>query len=193
MSEACTCTCKEVKWSRYRPSVPQRVGRSIALLYHDRDSRRGWVVSSTPRPHFTPEKTQYPFYKWLGGPRGRSGWAKKSRLHRDSILDHPVHSQSLYRLSYPAHTCTCTTQNSSIFECMFCSSLQKDRTTYWQIMHSVSPRNCFKKGQQGMLAVWDAAASLPVRNAKSASQVTSVARRIFVLPAVRMCLLYALH
>ena len=76
MSEACTCTCKEVKWSRYRPSVPQRVGRGIALLYHDRDSRRGWVVSSTPQPHFTPGKTQYPFYKWLGGPQGWSGWAK---------------------------------------------------------------------------------------------------------------------
>ena len=27
--------------SRYRPSVAQRVGRGIALLFHDRGTRRG--------------------------------------------------------------------------------------------------------------------------------------------------------
>jgi len=43
--------------------VAQRVGRGIALLFHDRGTRR---VSSTPRPHFTPEKD--PFYRRLGGP-----------------------------------------------------------------------------------------------------------------------------
>ena len=46
----------KVKWSRYRPVVSQRVGRGIALLYHDRGTRRGWVVSSTPWPHFTTGK-----------------------------------------------------------------------------------------------------------------------------------------
>ena len=34
---------KKVKRSRYRPSVAQRVGRGIALLFHDRGTRRGWV------------------------------------------------------------------------------------------------------------------------------------------------------
>jgi len=66
----------KVKWSRYRPGVAQKVGRGIALLFHDRGTRRGWVVSSTPRPHFTPGKTRYPFYRKLGGPQGRSGWAE---------------------------------------------------------------------------------------------------------------------
>ena len=47
---------KKVKWSRYRPGVAQRVGRGIALLFHYRGTRRGWVVSSTPRPHFTPRE-----------------------------------------------------------------------------------------------------------------------------------------
>ena len=47
---------KKVKWSRYRPGVAHRVGRSIALLFHDRGTRRGWVVSRMPRPHFTPGK-----------------------------------------------------------------------------------------------------------------------------------------
>ena len=46
----------KVKWSRYGSGVTQRVGRGIALLSHDRGTRRGWVVSSTPRPHFTPGK-----------------------------------------------------------------------------------------------------------------------------------------
>ena len=36
--------CKgKVKWSRYRPGVVQRVGRGIALLFHDRGTRREWV------------------------------------------------------------------------------------------------------------------------------------------------------
>ena len=37
---------------------------------------------------------------WASGPV----WTgRKSRLHRDSIPDRPDLSQSLYRLSYPAH------------------------------------------------------------------------------------------
>ena len=66
----------KVKWSRYSPGVAQRVGRFIDLLFHDSGTRRGWVVSSTPRPHFTAWKTRYPFYRRLGGPQGRSGRAE---------------------------------------------------------------------------------------------------------------------
>ena len=44
----------KVQWSRYRPGVAQKVGRGIALLYHDHGTRRGWGVSSTPRPDFIP-------------------------------------------------------------------------------------------------------------------------------------------
>jgi len=32
---------KKVKCSRYRPGVAQRVGRGIALLFHNRSTRRG--------------------------------------------------------------------------------------------------------------------------------------------------------
>ena len=94
----------KVKWSRYRPGVAQRVGRGIALLFHDRGTRRGWVVSSTPRPHFTPEKDPVPILQeagWAPGPVWTGG---KSRPHRDSIPDRPPCSQSLYRLSYWAHS-----------------------------------------------------------------------------------------
>jgi len=93
----------KVKWSRYRPGVDQRVGTGIALLFQDRGTRREWVVSSTPRPHFTPGKDPVPIVQeagWAPGPVWTGG---KSRPHRDSIPDRPARSQSLYRLSYPAH------------------------------------------------------------------------------------------
>ena len=54
------------------------------------------MVSSTPRPPLPPGKTRFPYYRRLGGPQGRSG-------RGDSIPDRPARSQSLYRLSYPAH------------------------------------------------------------------------------------------
>ena len=100
-------TVKEkVKWFRYRPGVAQRVGRGIALLFHDRDTRRGWVFSSTPRPHFTPGKDPVPILQeagWAPGPVWTGG---KSRPHWDSIPDRPARSRSLYRLNYPAHNST---------------------------------------------------------------------------------------
>ena len=83
----------KVKWSHYRPGVAQRVGRSIAVLFHDRGTRRGWVVSSTPRPHFTPAKDSVPILQeagWAPGPFWTGG---NSRPHRDSIPDRPARSQ----------------------------------------------------------------------------------------------------
>jgi len=93
----------KVKWSRYRPDVAQTVSRGIALLFHDRGTRRRWVVSSRPRQHFTLGKDPVPILQeteWDPGPVWAGG---KSRPHRDSIPDRPDRSQSLYWLSYPAH------------------------------------------------------------------------------------------
>jgi len=93
----------KLKWSRYRPGVAQKVGRGIALLFHDRGTRRRWVVSSTPRPHFTPGKDPVPIVqeaRWAPGPVWSGG---KSRPLRNSIPDRPARSQSLYRLSYRAY------------------------------------------------------------------------------------------
>ena len=95
----------KVKWSRYRPAVAQRVGRGIALLFHDRSTRRGWVVSSTPRPHFTPGKDPVPILK---EPRSVAGpfWTGAQNLAPTGIrsLHRQARSRSLYRLSYPVHT-----------------------------------------------------------------------------------------
>ena len=83
--------------------MAQRVGRGIALFLHDWSTRRGCVVSSTPRPHFTPGKDLVPILQEAGWAPGPVWMGGKSRPHRDSIADCPAHSQSLYQLSYPAH------------------------------------------------------------------------------------------
>ena len=61
------------------------------------------MVSSTPRPHFTPGKDPVLILQeagWVPGPVWKGG---KSCLHRDSIPDLPARTQSLNRLSYRAH------------------------------------------------------------------------------------------
>ena len=74
------------------------------LLFCDRGTGKGRVVSSTPRPHFTPgERPGTHFTGGWVGPQDRSGRGGKSRRHRDSMPDRPARSKSLYRLSYPAH------------------------------------------------------------------------------------------
>ena len=95
----------KVRWSRYRPGVAQRVGRGIALLFHDRCTRRGWLVSSTPRPHFTPGKDPVPILQeagWAPGLVWRSGKSRPTWILSRTFQ--PV-AQSLYRLSYPAPVC----------------------------------------------------------------------------------------
>ena len=92
-----------VKCSCYRPGVAQRVGRGIALLFHDHGTRRGWVVSSTPQPHFTPRKDPVPILQEARWAPGLVWMGRKSHPHWDSILDRPARSQSLYWLRYPAH------------------------------------------------------------------------------------------
>ena len=50
--------------------MAQREGRVIALLFHDRGTRRLWVVSSTFRPQFTPGKDPVPILQeavWAPG------------------------------------------------------------------------------------------------------------------------------
>ena len=84
--------------------MAQRVGTGIALLFHDGGTRRGRVVSSTPWPHFTPGKDPVPIVQEAGWAPGPVWMGRISCTHRDLIPDRPARSQSLYRLSYPAHT-----------------------------------------------------------------------------------------
>ena len=84
----------KVKWSRYRPGGAQRLDRGIALLFHDCGTRRVWVVSSTPRPHFTPGKGSVPILQeagWAPGPVWTGG---KSRPHRDYLRQGDIKMKS---------------------------------------------------------------------------------------------------
>jgi len=64
-----------------------------------------WGEGSAARPGRTlpPGKTRYPFYKRLGGSQGQCGRAENLVPTGIRSPDRPARSQSLYRLSYPAH------------------------------------------------------------------------------------------
>jgi hypothetical protein len=73
-----------------------RVGRGIAPLFHDRGTR---MVSSTPRPNFTPGKDLVPIVQeagWASGPV----WTGAENLAPPGF-----DPQTVQRVvSYPAHT-----------------------------------------------------------------------------------------
>ena len=51
------------------------------------------MVSSTPRPHFTPKKDSVPILQEAGWAPGPVWTGRKSRPHRDSTPDRPARSQ----------------------------------------------------------------------------------------------------
>jgi hypothetical protein len=85
-------------------STAHRGSRGIALPFHDHGTRRGWGVSVTPRPLFTPGKDPVPIVQEVG-------WAPGMIRTRAENLaptgigspDRPGRSQTLYRIRYPAH------------------------------------------------------------------------------------------
>ena len=88
------CTGRTAHWG----------SRGIALPLHDHDTRRGWGVSVTPRPLFTPGKDPVPIVQeagWAPGPV----WTGAENLTPTGIRspDRPARSESLYRLRYLAH------------------------------------------------------------------------------------------
>ena len=58
-----------------QPATRKRYG-GIALLFHNSGTRRGEWSAARPGRTLPPGKTQYPFYRRLGGPQGRSGRAE---------------------------------------------------------------------------------------------------------------------
>jgi hypothetical protein len=95
--------CK-VKVTYNRPQRAHRGSRGIALLMLDLGARRGgW---SAPRPgRFTPEKYPVPSNYTGGwvGPRAGLDVCEKSHPTGIRSPDRPARSQSIYRLTYPAH------------------------------------------------------------------------------------------
>ena len=82
-----------------------RGSRGIALLFLDHGTRRGWGVSVTLRPLFTPGKYPIPTVQeagWAPGPvwTGAENLAPPTGIRSPDL---PARSQSLYRLRYRAH------------------------------------------------------------------------------------------
>jgi len=83
-----------------------RGSKGIALPFHDHGTRRVWGVSVTPRPLLIPGKDPVPIVQeagWASGPV----WTGAENLDPPTGIrspDRPARSQSLYRLSYRAHT-----------------------------------------------------------------------------------------
>ena len=91
-----------------------RGSRGIDLLFLDHGTRRGWGVSVTPRPLFTPGKDPVPIVQeagWAPGPvwRGAENLAPTGSWSPYR----PAHSRSLCRLRYPA-------QDETVAQVNFC-------------------------------------------------------------------------
>jgi hypothetical protein len=104
------CITNHEVWYRfhafYRSQRPLGRERYSPTKFLDLSAGRGWVgaVSVTPQPFSTPGKDPVPIVQeavWAPGPV----WTGAENLTLIGIRspDHPALSQSLYRLSYPAH------------------------------------------------------------------------------------------
>jgi hypothetical protein len=122
----------KVKQSHYMPQQAQRVCRDIALLFRDLGARREWVVSLTPRPLY-PGKDPVPIVQeagWASGPV----WTCAKNLVSTGIRspDRPARSQSLYRMSYPAHKLSGT-----IYMYIYIHGVQSRSTSKWCTLDNV--------------------------------------------------------
>jgi hypothetical protein len=99
----------KVKVPRNRPEGPGGGGRGIALLLLDLGARRGWVVSTTPRPLYPRERPgTHCTGGWVGPTAGLDVCEKSRPPTGIRSPDRPARSQSLYRLSYPGPILFCT-------------------------------------------------------------------------------------
>jgi len=99
-----TLICSALSLFKYTRSVPP-YGKGKGKVFplqarfplHDRGTRRGWAVSSTSRPHFTPGKDSVPIVQeagWAPGPVWTGG---KSRPFRDFFKFEPIVLHTTYK------------------------------------------------------------------------------------------------
>jgi len=100
----CVCVQKlKISWFRYRLGVARKVGTLWLYSSMTAALERGEWSVARPGRILSPGKNRYPFYRRLGGPRGRSGRAENLVPPGfDHRTVQPV-AQSLCRLSHPAH------------------------------------------------------------------------------------------
>ena len=99
------CTLVQALWLRTGRTA-HRGSTGIALPFLDHGTRRGWGVSVTPRPLFTPGKDPVSIVQeagWALGPVWRGAVTLAPTGIRSQ--DRPARSQLLYRPSYRMRNC----------------------------------------------------------------------------------------
>ena len=122
-----------------QPRLWPRGSRGIALLFQDLGTRRGWVVSSTPRPRFTPGKNPVPIVqeaRWAPGPVW-TGEKSRPPPGFDPRTVQPV-AQSLYRLSYPTHSLHVSTAIS--YACSYSPYLEAVYSEIYYTLYAIVTR-----------------------------------------------------
>jgi hypothetical protein len=92
---------RKVKWSYYTPWRRFRWEEVSHLIFLNLGARKGWVVSITPRPHFTPGVRAPGTHctgGWVGPGAGLDAEVRGKIfcLCRGPNLGHPVCSQALH-------------------------------------------------------------------------------------------------
>jgi hypothetical protein len=85
----------KVKFALQQATNAMRGSRGIALLILDLGARRGWVVSTTPRPLYPRERPGTQYTEGWVGPRAGLDMCEKSRPHRIRSPDRPARFLSL--------------------------------------------------------------------------------------------------
>ena len=127
-ANCCNVVTIKVKWSCYRPGVAQRVGRGIALPFHDCGTGR-WSAAQprhtlpweTPGTHFTGG--------WVGPRTSLDG--RKILSRQDLIPDRPASSQSELPGPYCSNHQTLKWITWSPQGCEWAGSHQSGQTDTW--------------------------------------------------------------
>jgi hypothetical protein len=147
----------KLKWSRYRPGVPQRVGRGIALLFHARGTRR-WVSGQghAPAALYPRGKTRYPLYRRLGGPQGRSGRVREISYSPgfDPGPSSPQFSRYTDWATGPTNTCNVLMQMLDVNYPVFIADFSENWTSWMVFRNIVKCRilSCPLRGDRQTLA-----------------------------------------
>ena len=97
--------------------------------------------NATPRPLYPQERPGYPQYGRLGGPQGRSGWAREiSPPTGIRSPDRPARNKSLYRLSYRGPF---TGQIISLFIFMRLEAVMETRVLYTGVTYGCTYKECY--------------------------------------------------
>ena len=89
--------------------MAQRVARGIALLFHDRGTRKGVSGQHHGPAALYPGKDPVPILQGAGWAPGPVWMGGKSRTHRDSILDCPARSSVAVTTDLPGPLPTLST------------------------------------------------------------------------------------